>query len=247
VALYVGGTETGKRAGFSHTGALAGPDRLYDGMFRQSGIIRARSVKELFEFCWVLGSLPKPNGNKLVIQTHSGGPGAVAADSCGRAGLELPTLSNKTLEKLAPFVPHTASVNNPVDVTFTKNPMDYLGNITKVLLEDENADILLIYLLMAPRVIEQTMLQLGVPQDQVPEQTRLLHDALSQSIIDLIQSHGKPIVGYTFRGLDEGISEMLVKRGIPVFSGHEGAARAMAAMVQYARLRDRILTGNREI
>ena len=247
VALYVGGTETGKRAGFSHTGALAGPDRLYDGMFRQSGIIRARSVKELFEFCWVLGSLPKPNGNKLVIQTHSGGPGAVAADSCGRAGLELPTLSNKTLAKLAPFVPHTASVNNPVDVTFTKNPMDYLGNITKVLLEDENADILLIYLLMAPRVIEQTMLQLGVPQDQVAEQTRLLHDGLSQSVIDLIQSHGKPIVGYTFRGLDEGISEMLVKRGIPVFSGHEGAARAMAAMVQYTRLRDRIITGNMEI
>ena len=62
VALYVGGSEAGKHAGFSHTGALAGPDELYEGIFRQSGIIRARSVTELFDFCWVLGSQPLPKG-----------------------------------------------------------------------------------------------------------------------------------------------------------------------------------------
>ena len=95
VAFYVGGSKAGKAAGFSHTGAMAGPDALYDGMFRQAGIIRARSVVELFDFCWVLGALPIPEGNRVVIQTHSGGPGAAAADACGRAGLRLSTLSEK--------------------------------------------------------------------------------------------------------------------------------------------------------
>ncbi|MEJ2025659.1 MAG: CoA-binding protein, partial [Deltaproteobacteria bacterium] len=145
VAFYVGGSEAGKRAGFSHTGAMAGPDRLYDGVFRQSGIIRARSIEELFDFCWTLGSCPLPKGNRVVIQTHSGGPGAAAADACSRAGLRLPSLSPATREKLAPLVPLTGSTNNPVDLTFTKNPRDYFHPIPKTLLEGEETDGLLVY------------------------------------------------------------------------------------------------------
>lgn len=243
VALYVGGSEGGKRAGFSHTGAMAGPDRLYDGIFRQSGVVRVHSVTELYDACWVLGSLPKPRGNRLVIQTHSGGPGAVAADSCGRAGLDLPPLSEETKEKLAPYIPHTASIQNPVDLTFMKNPLDYLGTILKALLEENNADMLLVYLLMVPRIVEQTMLELGVPEDRIPEQLRKLHDGMAGSVADLIQSHGKPIVGYTFRSLDEGIIKHFIERGIPVFPGHERAAQALAAMARYVRLREKLAAG----
>jgi len=243
VALYVGGTETGKRAGFSHTGAMAGPDRLYDGIFRQSGVIRAQSVTELFDFCWALGSLPKPKGPGVVIQTHSGGPGAVAADSCGRAGLKLPPLSAKTIEKLTSFVPHTASIANPVDLTFMKNPLDYLSNLTTALLEDENTDMLLVYLLMAPNYLEQAMLHLGVPEDEVTEQIRLLNEGMTKSTVELLQTYGKPIVGYTFRSLEEGIVKMLIDRGMPVYPGHERAARAMAALVEYARVREKVSAG----
>ncbi len=84
VAFYVGGSEAGKKAGFSHTGSMAGPDRIYDGVFEQCGIIRGGSVTELFDFCWALGGLPRAKGNRVVIQTHSGGPGAAAADACGK-------------------------------------------------------------------------------------------------------------------------------------------------------------------
>ena len=124
VALYVGGSETGKRAGLSHTGAIAGPDEIYDGVFKQCGIIRARTLTELFDFCLALGRLPRPNGNRVIIQTHSGGPGTAAADSCGRAKLVLPSLSPQTVDKLKPVIPHTASTANPVDMTFSKNPTD---------------------------------------------------------------------------------------------------------------------------
>jgi len=72
VALYVGGSETGSKAGLSHTGALSGPDEIYDALFHQTGIIRARNITELFDYALALGTLPPPRGNRVVIETHSG-------------------------------------------------------------------------------------------------------------------------------------------------------------------------------
>ena len=241
VALYVGGSETGRRAGFSHTGALAGPDDLYSGMFRQSGVIRAQSVTELFDFCWILGGLPKPKGPRVVIQTHSGGPGAAAADSCGRAGLELPPLSEETLEKLASLVPHTGSVSNPVDLTFSKNPNDFFSSIPEVLIEEERADILLIYLLTTSKVINRALKQMGFPEDQVVDQGLKLMDEQCRSLARLIEVRDKPVVGYTFRSLGDPSIHGLIDRGIPVFPGPERAARAIAALVKYARFDTRKL------
>ena len=149
VAFYVGGSEAGRRAGRSHTGAMAGPDNLYEAVFEQCGIIRARNVTELFDFCWALGALPPTSGRGVFVQTNSGGPGAAAADACGRAGLHLPPLSEKTRERLADIIPHTASVANPVDLTFTKNPRHYWKEIPEALLDDENCEALLMYLLIA--------------------------------------------------------------------------------------------------
>jgi acetyl-CoA synthetase (ADP-forming) len=89
VAYYVGGSEAGGKAGKSHTGALAGPDLLYDGIFEQCGIVRASSAEELFDMCFVLGTQPLPGGDRVAVLTHSGGPGAAAADTVDRTGLKL--------------------------------------------------------------------------------------------------------------------------------------------------------------
>ena len=112
---------------------MAGPDELYNGVFRQSGVIRAQSIEELFDFCWALGGLPKPRGNRIIIQTHSGGPGVVAADACSREELELPALSSETQKNLAPFIPQTGSIRNPIDLTFSRNQMEYFVHIPKLL------------------------------------------------------------------------------------------------------------------
>lgn len=240
VALYVGGSETGRRAGLSHTGALAGPDPLYEAMFRQSGIIRARSITELFDFCWVLGALPLPRGQKVVIQTHSGGPGAEAADFCGRASLELPSLSSETINKIAPFMPKTSSVRNPVDFTFTKDVLDYFSRIPSLLLEDKNADMLLIYLLMPLQAVKRALEHLGIPKDQVAEKSRELLDAQSQSIASVLETHNKPLVGYTYRSIQEDFIRGFIDRGVPVFPSTERAVHALEALVRYAELRGRI-------
>jgi acetate---CoA ligase (ADP-forming) subunit alpha len=240
VALYVGGSETGRRAGLSHTGALSGPDNLYDAMFRQAGIIRAQSITELFDFCWVLGTLPLPKGKKVVIQTHSGGPGAEAADFCGRAGLELPPLSVETINKISPFMPKTSSVRNPVDFTFTKNLLDYFSSIPNLLLEEDNADMLLIYLLMPMETVKSALEHLGIPEDQAGERTSELLDGLSKSIAEALKTHNKPLAGYTYRSTQEDFIRSLMKRGVPVFPSTERAVRALEALVRYSEIRIRI-------
>jgi len=241
VAFYIGGSETGSRAGLSHTGAMAGPDRLYDGIFRQGGIIRARSMIELFDICWMLGSLPRIKGRRVMIQTHSGGPGAEAADACGRAGLELPSLSPETIKRLSPFVPHTGTISNPLDFTFGKNIIDYYSEIPKALLEEKNTDILLFYFSMSGGTLERTIRQMGFPPDQIAEKAAELVDAQSNSILRLLETHDKPFVGYTFLSLKDQLVRRLVERGVPIFPGPQRAARAIEAAYQYTRLRNKIL------
>jgi len=240
VAFYVGGSETGRRACLSHTGSLAGPDRLYEGVFRQSGIIRAYSVEELFDFSYALGSCPLPKGNRAVIQTHSGGPGAAAADACERSGIDLPSLSSATLEKLGEFVPHTGSVNNPVDLTFTKNPLDFFHAIPKILLCEKSADSLLVYFLASSAMVHRALAGLGVPEDELDAQVEKIVDDQCRSVASLVEAYGKPVLGFSFLTRENHFISGLQDKGVPVMPSPERAAKALGALVDYTRLRKKL-------
>ena len=239
VALYVGGSEAGGRAGLSHTGAMAGPDHLYDAVFKQCGVIRARNVTELFDFCGILGNLPRSAGRRVMVQTNSGGPGAAAADACGRAGFDLPGLSRETLEKLAPFVPDTASVNNPVDLTFIKDPRHLFSDIPDVLLQDRNLDFLLVYLLMPSLNIKRALKLMGVPEGQVEGKTNKILAATADAFTKLVKNHRKPVVGYTYHSLEDPFVRGLMDNGVTVFPEAERAAQAMDAVVRYTEFREK--------
>jgi acyl-CoA synthetase (NDP forming) len=240
VAYYIGGSEGGRKAGFSHTGALAGPDPLYNGVFQQSGIIRARTIEELFDFCWVLGSCPVPSGNNVIIQTHSGGPGAAAADACDRSSLRVSSLQAGTLEKLRAYIPHTGSVDNPVDLTFSKNPLDYFHSIPKILLEDETGNGLLIYFLIPARMVHQALEGMGIPKEKIPEQAEQVIQNLADSVSSLREKQEKPVFGFSFRGRDDSLILALQDKGIPVLPSPERAAAAMGALVKYSRFREKL-------
>lgn len=241
VALYVGGSETGGKAGLSHTGSLSGPDEVYDGLFKQCGIIRARTLTELFDFCLALGTLPKPRGNRVAIQTHSGGPGAAAADSCGRAGLVLPPLTKETEKKLKAVIPRTASIANPVDMTFSKSPMDDFYSIPEILLEDDNIDMLLVYFLSPMIFIERNLKNKGVPPEKIQEKGKRSMDKLVDLFYEVAGKQDKPVVGYTYRSLQERLVRGLIERGVPIYQDPERAARSMAAVLSYHRFRERAL------
>ncbi|MEA2102822.1 MAG: CoA-binding protein [Thermodesulfobacteriota bacterium] len=233
VALYVGGSEAGRKAGFSHTGSMAGPDEIYDGMFRQAGIIRAKSLSEMFDFCLALGNLPAPKGNRVVIQTHSGGPGATAADACGRSGLELPGLSEETIKKLSPLIPHTASINNPVDMTFSKNMLSEFNDIPDALLGDPNTDILMIYFLNPNIFLQGIMEQSGLSVEEAQDKTKDIIKGISEQLFEVKVKHDKPLVGYTYRSLQEDPVKTMLQKGIPIYNDPERAAHALQALITY--------------
>ncbi len=240
VAYYAGGTDAGKKAGFSHTGSMAGPDKVYDGVFRQCGIVRAYSIEELYDFCWCLGAVPLPAGNRVLVQTHSGGPGAVAADACDRAGLVLPPLSANTREKLADYVPHTASMNNPVDLTFTRNPQDYIDAIPRLLVQEENVDTVLMYMMTPSATIQRAMEAMGIEKEQAVKETERFIDDQSRSLGDFIAASQKTFLGFSYSMGENRFVRGLYNAGVPVLPSPTRAARALWAMVEYSRLKKKI-------
>ena len=237
VAFYVGGSESGRRAGMSHTGAMAGSDALYDGIFKQSGIIRARSIEELFDFCYVLGSQPLPDGNGLAVLTHSGGPGAAASDAAERAGLKLSAFSEKTQEKLRALVPGTASIKNPVDLTFAKNYSDYLGTLPNILLQDENVDSLFIYCLMPRQRVIQAVVGAGIERSQASDFATQYIVSQSEIAGQFSNNLGKPVVGGSYCDRSELFVRELQDHGFPVLASPERAVTAMGALARYASWR----------
>ncbi len=244
VAVYVGGSEAGRRASLSHTGALAGPDSLYDGAFRQSGVIRAESMEELFDYCMVLGQAHRPKGKKVVIQTHSGGPGTVAADACSRAGLELPSLSLETRRKLSTLVPRTGSAGNPVDITYSKNPLDYFLEIPRHLLESDEADGLLVYFLVPSHTVARVLEQSGSPGERARREAEHIIQEQCRLLAGLVNTSDKPLLGFSLRDRRDLFIRELQDRGVPVLASPERAARAMAALVRYAKVRELFDTGD---
>ena len=116
VAMKAGRTPAGKRAAGSHTAALASNDVAVDALFRQTGVIRAETLEEMFDIAATLGSQPLPRGRRVAVITNAGGPGILCVDACAACGLVLPELANGTTARLRAFLPSTASVANPVDM-----------------------------------------------------------------------------------------------------------------------------------
>jgi acetate---CoA ligase (ADP-forming) subunit alpha len=241
VAYYVGGSESGGKAVLSHTGALAGSDLLYSGIFKQCGILRASSIEELFDLCFVLGTQPLPKSNKMAILTHSGGPGAAAADSAERSGLLLSDFEPSTVEALKQYVPHTASVRNPVDLTFSRSPTDYTETLPKILLKDGNVDGMFMYMLLPIHRIVETI-QAQAPDPEVAAQmANAFVISQCQAVAALPAQFNKPVVGGSFCGRDEPFVQILQDMKVPVLPSPERAVRAYAGLVEYAEKRRTLL------
>lgn len=125
VAVKSGRTPAGSRAAASHTGALATADVASEALFRQAGIIRVDTLEDLFDVANLLCHQPLPSGKRVAILTNGGGPGIMTVDACAARGLELATLSNKTLSELKKLLPSRASIDNPIDMTAEATAEEY--------------------------------------------------------------------------------------------------------------------------
>lgn len=218
IALKSGRTKAGARAAASHTAALSGTDEVYEAVFKQVGIIRAKNMEEFFDIGKALVFQPPADGDNIGIITDAGGPGILAVDECELSGISIKRFSEKIYEKLNSLrnngkIPEFASIENPIDLTGIATS-EMFEETAKILFEaDEINGIILISLHHVPALQEDFI----------------------DKICKLSKNYSKPIVA-----CDIGETEMALhirarfeKGGIPAYSSPEDAARAMIALVKY--------------
>ena len=109
-------TVSGARASATHTGSIAGDDRIYNAAFRQAGITRVDGFEPLWDVARAFVYAPLPAGNRVAIINLAGSGCVTAVDACVRHGLKVAELSPATQEKIKKIYPDWWRVRSPVDV-----------------------------------------------------------------------------------------------------------------------------------
>jgi acetyl coenzyme A synthetase (ADP forming)-like protein len=143
VVLKAGRTDMGARAASSHTGALAGNDKVYDDILRQSGVVRAKGLRDMLEYARGLPMLPTPKGENVVIITGAGGSGVLLSDACVDNGLQLMSMPDDLDKAFKEYIPPFGASGNPVDITGGEPPSTYRNTIA-LGLEDERIHALIL-------------------------------------------------------------------------------------------------------
>jgi acetyltransferase len=215
VLVKSGVTSAGARAASSHTGALAGADAAYDAAFRQCGVLRVHTMRQLFGLATALAHQALPSGPGLAILTNSGGPGIICADAAEGHGLHLAVLRPEVADELRGFLPAIASVYNPVDITGGA-PAELYRRSLEAIQDDPGVNATVV--IMTPTA---TLKAEDVARElaQVPIRDKPVFTAM-------MGSHS------VHQGRD-----LCMKHGLPTYEFPEDAVTALAGMLEYRRWR----------
>ncbi|WP_082391441.1 acetate--CoA ligase family protein [Thermococcus sp. EP1] len=218
VILKSGRTEAGAKAAASHTGSLAGSYVIYQAAFEQSGVLEARSMRQLFNYSKALAMQKPAKGNRIAIVTNGGGAGVMMSDGVLESGLKMAELSEETKERFAKAIeegklPEHMSYKNPIDI-IGDAPSSRYEIAMRYAIEDENVDVLAVIALF-----------------QSP--------ALDDGIVDAVarmQEYGKPVIFIAPGGAyPEKMARRIEKVGVPVFETVEDGVDAAYALVKYGQ------------
>ncbi|MCK5529139.1 MAG: acetate--CoA ligase family protein, partial [Kiritimatiellae bacterium] len=212
VILKSGVTKAGGKAASSHTGSLAGADVAYDAAFLRSGVIRAATFEELFDYATAFSMQPLPQGRKVAIITNAGGPGIMAADAVELAGMEVCALAGSSATALREKLPAAASVGNPIDVLGDADSGRYVDAV-EAAQGDDAVDAIIV--LLTPQAMTKPA-----------ETARAIAECTNQKKPILVSFMGGADV---MPGRDE-----LVASNLPDYPSPERAVGALRAMCQYA-------------
>jgi acyl-CoA synthetase (NDP forming) len=204
VVLKAGRTSAGAKAASSHTGALAGNDKIYEDVFKQSGVIRARSLRQLLEFARGIPVLPTPKGENVVIITGAGGSGVLLSDSCVDNGLSLMSMPADLDTAFRKFIPPFGAAGNPVDITGGEPPQTY-KNTVKLGLEDDRIHALILgywHTIVTPpmvfaRLMVEVKQEMAAKGIEKPMVASLAGDVEVEEAAEYLYQHGIPAYAYS--------------------------------------------------
>lgn len=218
VVYKVGKSEAGIQAAISHTGALAGADKMYDALFKQVGIIRAKVFSDFLDIPAALSSGRVLKGKRVAILTSTGGAGTLVADSLGERGFEMPAPDEKTAERLRALQVGDQAVldRNPIDVTLAGLQPDLLRGAISALLDSPTYDALILIL--------------GSSSLSMP-------DLMAGAVRDCMQASDKPVIAYVSPHAPIA-GALITQLGVPAFSQPESCSVALSSMLHASHLKD---------
>ncbi|HUA53408.1 MAG TPA: acetate--CoA ligase family protein [Candidatus Sulfotelmatobacter sp.] len=204
VVLKAGRTSAGAKAASSHTGALAGNDKIYEDVFKQCGVIRANSLRDMLDFARGIPKLPTPKGENVVIITGAGGSGVLLSDACVANDLKLMVIPPDLDAAFRKFIPPFGAAGNPVDITGGEPPKTY-QNTVKLGLEDPRIHSLILgywhTIVTPPMVFAKLMVEIveemkakGIHK---PVVASLAGDVQVEEASEYLYDHGIPAYAYS--------------------------------------------------
>jgi len=218
LAYKVGRSATSDRASQFHTGSLAGKHEVYEGAFKQAGILTVGSSEELLDAAKALAACPLPEGNRVAVLSGQAGPGMAACDVCEMERLTIPPFSAETQKKVEELLPPLAIRTNPVDMGPAWYDSAAIRGIVKTVLEDREIDAVILCVMFA-----------SANRSAV----RVLTDLL------LERRPKKPILCCfsSPRGIWDDELKQLEGSGIPNYPTPERAAKALSNLYKYHKRR----------
>ena len=245
VLVKGGASGQGARAAASHTGALASDDRVFDGIARQLGILRAPTVEEAFEWAATLASQPLPRGRRTVVFTTVGGWGVLAADACAAAGLDLIPLPQDILEKIDTMVPARWSRNNPIDLAGGET-RETVSEVLELVAGHPDVDAVL-HLGLGIQAGQAQAFESGsfYPEhglERITQYHKTQDARFAEAARTASERHGKPILSVTELAISNpdnpGPAEVRSGGRVCYPSAHR-AVRALRALVDWAEFQNR--------
>ncbi len=204
IVLKAGRTAAGAKAASSHTGALAGNDKIYEDVLKQAGVIRARSLRDLLEFARGIPKLPTPKGENVVVITGAGGSGVLLSDACVDNGLQLMSMPSDLDAAFRKFIPPFGAAGNPVDITGGEPPTTYKNTI-KLGLEDPRIHAIILgywHTIITPpmvfaRIVAEIVEEMRAKGIEKPIVASLAGDVEVEEAAEYLYDRGIPAYAYS--------------------------------------------------
>ena len=216
IVMKTGETEAGKKAVVSHTGSLAGEEKVFDGAIKQVGAHRIRDYTELQILSHALLKLPRMKGNRVAILTHHGASGVMAVDAAEEFGLKIADISEETKKAVQELSPQWLPIGNPIDIWpgLMKDPKKMHMTSLKAVLEDKNVD----GVVMSLHIADYSPWDVGIYGH-------------AEAIRELAPQYGKPVIAVPV-GSEQGGTRRALEwiKNAAVFDDIRAAFRALSAL-----------------
>ncbi|NVM37805.1 MAG: CoA-binding protein [Candidatus Lokiarchaeota archaeon] len=244
VAIYAGGTKAAARSIMSHTGSISTDNKIYEAVFKKTGIISTNSIMDFLYYLRTLSHAQSynifPKGNRIGIITDSGGPGAMMTKTAELYGMEVPEFSQELQSEIKKYIPKTASSVNPIDITFHENFMNMFIKFPKLLMKSREVDVIVVFGVYdfddIMNVIEKSGMK---PDENMKNMKEIFETMVLKSIKSLVKKHLIPVFfagPYPYR---YPWMQKFIEHDIPIFSMWDDITKCLNILCRYAEYRNK--------